>query len=155
MGLLFTKRPREEVLKYFDTLSVADYAPPGFVHSETIVLPAGELGAWPVSMMDQFRKLGVVVEVEDGLLLNRHELNMCTAGEPITPEGAKLLVRPTAVLLVGACLRRRDYSGDGGDTNVAAFGGPERTVARVTAYPHAPTIPVQAQSRCFGLRTDE
>lgn len=43
-------------------------------------------------MLEQFRKLGVVVEVEDGVLVNRKAINMCTAGEPITPEGAKLLV---------------------------------------------------------------
>lgn len=93
VGLLFTRRPREEVSKYFDALAVADHAPPGFVHDETIVLPTGSLGTWPVSMMDQFRKLGVVVEVEDGVLVNRKAMNMCTKGEPITPEGAKLLVR--------------------------------------------------------------
>lgn len=44
-------------------------------------------------MMEQFRKLGVVVEVEDGVLVNCKAINMCKAGEPITPEGAKLLVR--------------------------------------------------------------
>lgn len=43
-------------------------------------------------MMEQFRKLGVVVEVEEGELVNRQAMNMCTAGEPISPEGAKLLV---------------------------------------------------------------
>lgn len=78
--------------KYFDSLAVADHAQPGFVHDETIPLPTGSLGTWPVSMMDQFRKLGVVVEVEDGVLVNRKAINMCTAGQPITPEGAKLLV---------------------------------------------------------------
>lgn len=74
-------------------LALPDYAPPGFIHSETISLPTGSLGTWPVSMMDQFRKLGVIVEVEDGVLINRKQINMCTAGQPITPEGAKLLVR--------------------------------------------------------------
>lgn len=93
VGLLFTKRPREEVTKYFESFAVADHATAGFVPKETIVLPKGSLGTWPVSMMDQFRRLGVVVEVEDAELVNRQELNMCTAGEPITPEGAKLLVR--------------------------------------------------------------
>lgn len=93
VGLLFTKRPREEVTKYFESFSVADHATAGFVPKETIVLPKGSLGTWPVSMMDQFRRLGVIVEVEDAELVNRQELNMCTAGQPITPEGAKLLVR--------------------------------------------------------------
>lgn len=100
MGLLFTRRPRGEVTKYFESLAVADHAPPGFVHNETIVLPLGTLGTWPTSMMEQFRKLGVVVEVEDGVLVNRKAINMCTEGEPITPEGAKLLVRTSNVYLV-------------------------------------------------------
>ncbi|CAM9350227.1 unnamed protein product [Ectocarpus sp. 13 AM-2016] len=91
VGLLFTRRPAEEVKTYFKALAVADHAPPGFVHDETIPLPTGSLGDWPVSMMEQFRKLGVVVEVEEGVLVNRKAINMCTAGEPISPEGAKLL----------------------------------------------------------------
>lgn len=95
VGLLFTKRPREEVSTYFRSLAVADHAPPGFVHDETIELPTGSLGTWPVSMMDQFRKLGVVVEVEEGVLVNRKAIDMCTAGKPVTPEGAKLLVSTT------------------------------------------------------------
>eukprot|EP00903_Cladosiphon_okamuranus_P012532 g11735.t1 len=91
VGLLFTSRPQEEVTAYFQNLAVADHAPPGFVHTETIPLPTGSLGNWPVSMMEQFRKLGLVVEVEEGVLVNRKAINMCTAGEPISPEGAKLL----------------------------------------------------------------
>ncbi|CAN0589356.1 unnamed protein product, partial [Ectocarpus sp. 12 AP-2014] len=91
VGLLFTRRPAEEVKTYFKALAVADHAPPGFVHDETIPLPTGSLGDWPVSMMEQFRKLGVVVEVEEGVLVNRKAINMCAAGEPISPEGAKLL----------------------------------------------------------------
>ena len=92
VGLLFTSRPQEEVTTYFKDLAVADHAPPGFIHTETIPLALGSLGNWPVSMMEQFRKLGVVVEVEEGGLVNRKEINMCTAGEPISPEGARLLV---------------------------------------------------------------
>lgn len=92
VGLLFTHRPKEDVVRYFDSLAVADHAPPGFVPDETIVLPTGSLGDWPVSMLEQFRRLGVVAEVEDGLLVNRNDVNMCTKGEPITPEGSKLLV---------------------------------------------------------------
>lgn len=95
VGLLFTSRPEGEVTTYFNALAVADHAPPGFVHDETIPLPTGSLGNWPVSMMEQFRKLGVVVEVEEGVLVNRKAINMCTAGEPISPEGAKLLVSST------------------------------------------------------------
>ena len=99
VGLLFTSRPQEEVTTYFQNLAVADHAPPGFVHTETIPLPLGSLGNWPVSMMEQFRKLGVVVEVEEGVLVNRKAINMCTAGEPISPEGAKLLVSAGGILL--------------------------------------------------------
>lgn len=103
VGLLFTSRPEKEVKAYFQDLAVADHAPPGFVHDETIPLPTGSLGDWPVSMMEQFRKLGVVVEVEEGVLVNRKAINMCTAGEPISPEGAKLLVSSFEVntLLLG------------------------------------------------------
>ncbi|CAM9132962.1 unnamed protein product [Choristocarpus tenellus] len=107
VGLLFTNKPKAEVEKYFSSLAVPDFAASGFVHNETIILPTGSLGNWPVSMLEQFRKLGVVVEVEDGVLVNRKAINMCTKGEPITPEGAKLLAlhdkKITVFKIVLAC----------------------------------------------------
>ncbi|CAM9528965.1 unnamed protein product [Discosporangium mesarthrocarpum] len=93
VGLLFTNRPREDVEKYFESHTAPDFAASGHVPDETISLPVGPLGTWPVSMLEQFRKLGVVAEVEDGVLVNRKAINMCSKGVPITPEGARLLVR--------------------------------------------------------------
>ncbi len=44
-------------------------------------------------MVDELRKLGLVVEVEDTQVILRQALTIATAGVPITPDQAKILVK--------------------------------------------------------------
>jgi mRNA turnover protein 4 len=43
-------------------------------------------------MINQLRKLGMIVEIEDGLAYLREPYNAAKNGEPLTPEQAKVLV---------------------------------------------------------------
>jgi hypothetical protein len=43
-------------------------------------------------MLDQFRKLGLVVEVENGVMMLREPFTAATKGTPLSPEQAKVLV---------------------------------------------------------------
>jgi Insertion domain in 60S ribosomal protein L10P len=43
-------------------------------------------------MLDQLRKLGLVVEIDDSKVILREPFNAARQGEPLTPEQAKLLV---------------------------------------------------------------
>lgn len=80
------------VCSYFRSFSAMDFATAGTVPTESIVLPVGPL-SFPVSMLDELRKLGLVVEVENGTVMLRNEFMVATEGTPLTPEQAKLLVK--------------------------------------------------------------
>ena len=71
-------------------LSCPEYAKAGTIPQETIVLEAGPLEFNP-SMMEQLRKLGLVVEMNKGSLELRSSFIVARAGEPLSPEQAKLL----------------------------------------------------------------
>ncbi len=46
-----------------------------------------------MSMVDELRKLGLVVEVEDTQVVLRQAITVATAGAPLTPDQAKILVK--------------------------------------------------------------
>jgi mRNA turnover protein 4 len=90
-GLLFTDAPKEEVLEYFAGLRVADYAKAGAIAKESIVMKPGPL-KFPVDMLEQMRKLGLVVEILNGAMVLKTGFQVTLKGEPLTPEQAKVLV---------------------------------------------------------------
>ena len=90
-GLLFTDLPKEEVVAYFDQLRVSDFAKAGVIPKETIVIKPGPL-TFPTDMQEQLRKLGMVVETENGVLVLKTGFTVTTKGVPLSPEQAKVLV---------------------------------------------------------------
>jgi len=62
------------------------------VPEETITLEPGPL-TFPVTMMDELRKLGMVVEAGDSTLVLRTPITIAQKGFPLTPEQAKILVK--------------------------------------------------------------
>lgn len=90
VGILFTSRPHEEVLEYFNNIAEPEYAVAGNIPDESVTLQPG-LTSFPVSMLDQLRTWGMIVEVDDGKVMLREPLQVATAGEPLTPSQAKLL----------------------------------------------------------------
>lgn len=59
---------------------------------ETITMKPQNL-EFPVQMLDELRKLGMKVEVSRGQIVLRDDFFVTKAGEPITPEGARVLVK--------------------------------------------------------------
>jgi mRNA turnover protein 4 len=94
VGLLFTSRPRNEVEGYFSSMVEPDFSRAGSIASRAAVVTSDMLKKFPVSMMEQFRKLGLPVEIKDGQILFRdgHEFKICKEGETLTAEKCKLLV---------------------------------------------------------------
>eukprot|EP00599_Poterioochromonas_sp_BG-1_P014054 CAMPEP_0173163152 /NCGR_PEP_ID=MMETSP1105-20130129/19752_1 /TAXON_ID=2985 /ORGANISM="Ochromonas sp., Strain BG-1" /LENGTH=203 /DNA_ID=CAMNT_0014083157 /DNA_START=14 /DNA_END=626 /DNA_ORIENTATION=+ len=84
VGLLFTNRSHQEVLDYFSGFSSPDFAKAGAIPEETIVLPPGEL-PFPTTMLDELRKLGMTVEIEDGKVILREELTSKNISEVDRP----------------------------------------------------------------------
>ena len=81
----------DNVIRYFKKFSAFDYAKAGAIPSKDIILPAGELN-FPGSMLDQLRKLGLTVELDNGKISLKSMFIVAANGEPLTPEQAKLLV---------------------------------------------------------------
>ena len=92
MGLLFTNRKKDEVLKYFKNYAAPDFAKAGAIPTEEITLQPGVLD-FAVTMLDTLRKLGMVVEVDDGTVVLRSPITIASVGVPLTPEQAKILVK--------------------------------------------------------------
>ncbi len=79
------------ICRYFKKFSVLDYAKAGAIPNENIVLNVGEL-TFPPTMLDQLRKLGLTVEIDNGKVLLREEFVAAAKGVPLAPEQCKLLV---------------------------------------------------------------
>jgi mRNA turnover protein 4 len=90
VGILFTSRPHTEVIEYFNNIAEPEFAVSGHIPDETIILEPG-LTSFPVSMLDQLRTWGMIVEIDDGKVMLREPLRVPTAGEPLTPAHAKIL----------------------------------------------------------------
>jgi len=95
VGLLFTSRPRQQVEDYFDGLVEPDFARADSVAKRTVTVTSGMLEKFPVSIMEQFRKLGMPVEIQNGKVVfrdGRTQFGICKEGETISAEKCKLLV---------------------------------------------------------------
>jgi mRNA turnover protein 4 len=88
--LFSTNRPKQEIVDYFKNFNFVDYAKAGFVPSEDIVYETGPLPtSFPTSMIEQLRKLGMEVEVDNGKLVLKDDFTAATKGQPLTPEQCK------------------------------------------------------------------
>lgn len=90
-GLFFTNRERDEVVEYFNNMTFIDFAKAGFVAQEDITIDIGPLKQFPTDMLEQLRKLGMVVEVDNGVVVLRNKFKAAVGGKPLTPEQCKAL----------------------------------------------------------------
>lgn len=91
VGLLFTDRSKEDVVAYFESLSITDFPRSGFVATETFEVEAGELPLFIGSMVESLRTLGLPVDLKKGKVVLNQKHTVCKAGQTLTPEQAKLL----------------------------------------------------------------
>ena len=77
---------------YFNNFHPTEFAKAGELPTDAFIIPIGPLPSkFNVSMLDQFRKLGMIAEIEDGQLMLREEYVAAKTGVPLTPEQAKVL----------------------------------------------------------------
>lgn len=96
VGLLFTSRSPEEVESYFSNLVEPDFARAGFVTPKTVHITSEMLANFPVSMVEQFRKLGMPTKVDNGKVVfmdGQTHFRLCKEGEVLSAEKCKLLVQ--------------------------------------------------------------
>ena len=94
--LFFTNKPKEEVLQFFKEYKSLDFARAGFKATENFVIPKGEM-PFPHSMMEEFKKLRLPVELKNGIIHMREDYTVCKTGKVLTPEQCRILVGKTRV----------------------------------------------------------
>mmetsp|Transcript_3446 Transcript_3446/g.3260 ORF Transcript_3446/g.3260 Transcript_3446/m.3260 type:complete len:231 (-) Transcript_3446:139-831(-) len=98
VGLLFTNKSKNEVEEYFSSsssLEEDDFARAGFKSPKKVVLTNDMVTNHPVSMVEQFRKLGMPVDVQNGkvtLVNHPNDFTVCHEGETLSAESCKILV---------------------------------------------------------------
>lgn len=91
MALMITKRSREEVLQYFNQLEMEDYARAGVRVNETVVIDEGPLDGFQHTMEPLLRSFGLMTTLKKGIIHLLKEYTICSKGDVLTPEQAKLL----------------------------------------------------------------
>lgn len=91
VGLLFTNKPRDEVLQWFSEYSENEYARAGDVANETVILKAGPLAQFSHSIEPHLRKLGMPTSLQRGIVTLTKEFSVCKEGAKLTPEQASIL----------------------------------------------------------------
>ena len=95
VGILCTNQSASDVEEYFAKLAVEDFARAGAIAPRTVSLTKDQVETHPVSMVEQFRKLGLPVEVKNGRVAfigGRDEWEVCKEGKELTVEQCKILV---------------------------------------------------------------
>jgi mRNA turnover protein 4 len=88
-------RPRDEVKSYFHCLVEEDFCRAGALAPCRVVITQAMVETHPVSMVEQFRKLGLPVEVKNGRVAfvgERKEHVLAKEGETLSAEVCKALV---------------------------------------------------------------
>lgn len=94
VGLLFTVEPPDKIVTYFQEFHKLDYAREGFISPQTVIVTNMMMEPFPVSMVEVFRKLGLIVDIYEGNIkfvgdLTEHTL--CRKGDVLTVEKCKIL----------------------------------------------------------------
>ncbi|XP_077268057.1 ribosomal protein LP0-like [Temnothorax americanus] len=114
-GLLFTNRPKKQVIEWAEEYEEMEYARSGFVTPETVELPEGPLTQFQHSMEPQLRQLGMPTSLQKGVVTLIKPFKVCQMGDTLTPEQAqilKLLDKPLAVfklILLGVYTKKHGF----------------------------------------------
>ncbi|CAF3202102.1 unnamed protein product [Rotaria socialis] len=91
VGLMLTNRSPQEVLEYFNKLEMQDYARAGNHVKETVVIDEGPLDGFQHTMEPLLRSLGLMTTLKKGIIHLLQPYTICSKGDVLTPEQAKLL----------------------------------------------------------------
>lgn len=91
MGLMLTNRSPQEVLEYFNQLQMEDYARAGNRVKEDVIIDEGPLDGFQHTMEPLLRSLGLSTTLKKGIIHLLKPYTICSSGDTLTPEQAKLL----------------------------------------------------------------
>ncbi|CAL1682088.1 unnamed protein product [Lasius platythorax] len=96
-GLLFTNRPKKQVIEWAQECEEIELAHSGFVTPQTVELPEGPLSQFPHSMEPQLRQLGMPTSLQKGVITLTKPFRICQKDEVLTPEQAQIQPHPLDV----------------------------------------------------------
>jgi len=91
VGILFTNKSKEEVLKFFEAYSCPDYARAGNIALEDVTIKAGNLEQFQHTMEPQLRQLSMHTSLKKGVVHLDSDFKVCSKGDKLTPEQCRLL----------------------------------------------------------------
>lgn len=91
VGLLFTNASKDDVVSWFETFGVDDYARAGNKAMETIHLSEGPLEQFPHSIEPHLRQLGLPTTLKKGVVTLLEDHTVCERGDILTPEQCRIL----------------------------------------------------------------
>lgn len=92
-GLLFTSKMESEAVEIFDSFSQKDFARSGATAVDTVELEEGPLEQFAHSLEPHLRSLGMPTALKKGVVTLIKDYTVCKAGQVLTPEQARILVR--------------------------------------------------------------
>jgi len=95
-AILLCNEPNiDKIQQLFNTpgFKKADFARAGYQVQETVELPAGEVEWMPSSYEERMVRLSLPIEVKNAKIHLRYPVTVCKAGDTLTPEASKILVR--------------------------------------------------------------
>jgi len=98
VGVLFTSKPKEDVLDWFSKKVEHDFARSGNKASSTVVIKKGPLTQFSHAIEPHLRQLGLPTKLERGVVTMMRDHTVCKAGQIITPEQASVLKKLNVVL---------------------------------------------------------
>lgn len=90
-GLVFTNLPRDDFVRRMDEFEEHDFARTGSIATETVELNEGPLPQFTHDMEPFLRKQGMPVRLNKGVVELMTDFTVCTEGEQVSPEAAKIL----------------------------------------------------------------
>ncbi|XP_071440700.1 mRNA turnover protein 4 homolog [Hetaerina americana] len=90
-GLLFTNKPKDEVIEWFKSYGEPGFARSGDVAQVKVNLEAGPCALFQSSMEPVLRKLGLPVKLDRGAITLIKDYTVCKKGDILTPEQARIL----------------------------------------------------------------
>lgn len=86
--------------RFFDTFSELDYARGGAVVDQDVVIEPEAFAefAMTFTMLEPLKKLGLNVQLKHGVLALEDPFTVCSAGDVLTPDQARLLVREACIV---------------------------------------------------------
>uniref|UniRef100_A0A5K3FL33 Ribosome assembly factor mrt4 n=1 Tax=Mesocestoides corti TaxID=53468 RepID=A0A5K3FL33_MESCO len=90
-ALLFSNRELDDLRDVFNQYRCQDYARPGSIAAQTVILGAGPVPRFPHTLEPPLRQLGLPIKLVRGIINLECDYSVCQLGQSLTPEQCRIL----------------------------------------------------------------